>query len=386
MSIENEEKWLEAIERTGFDLEYKIQGILKRHNWHVMNNRYYIDDRTGMDREIDIVAYKVKDTEDVLFYTYLIISCKKSAESSWVFLTTDQDSNDQDFDSYPIEMAFTDSGMKALIKDEKYIMVEKLKVIPSWQRIYNAPHRVLAFQQINKRSFKCEDDKRIFSSIITAIKAAAYERKFIFEHNKVNKDLCINFHLISVFEGGLKENYRNSIFNEIRDIQEIKYINRHIIDNSDRTYRVHFISDSAFESILGQYDQLADDITIYYDLLQKEVYENVFDESKHYRIKMAWEKFCDELVHEMHEEELRNSGDSCFGNSWITKFEYDKENCLLKIFWDFSFYSNPKAIIDELDQDNVLKNITAAKLQKYFHYSKGFKFFLEPYGFMNGYR
>lgn len=131
MSIENEEKWLEAIERTGFDLEYKIQGILKRHNWHVMNNRYYIDDRTGMDREIDIVAYKVKDTKDVLFYTYLIISCKKSAESSWVFLTTDQDSNDQDFDSYPIEMAFTDIGMKALIKDEKYIMVEKLKVIPS---------------------------------------------------------------------------------------------------------------------------------------------------------------------------------------------------------------------------------------------------------------
>ena len=101
---------------------------------------------------------------------------------------------------------------------------------------------------------------------------------------------------------------------------------------------------------------------------------------------MAWEKFCDELVYEMHEEELRNSGDSCFGNSWITKFEYDKENCLLKIFWDFSFYSNPKAIIDELNQDDVLKNITAAKLQKYFHYSKGFKFFLEPYGFMNGYR
>ena len=41
---------------------------MKRHNWHVMNNCYYIDDRTGMDREIDIVAYKVKDTKDVLFY------------------------------------------------------------------------------------------------------------------------------------------------------------------------------------------------------------------------------------------------------------------------------------------------------------------------------
>lgn len=91
-------------------------------------------------------------------------------------------------------------------------------------------------------------------------------------------------------------------------------------------------------------------------------------------------------MYEKHEEELRNSGDNCFGNSWIIKFEYDKENCLLKIFWDFSFYANPKAIIDELNQDNVLKNITAAKLQKYFHYSKGVKFFLEPYGFMNGYR
>lgn len=84
MSVQDEAKWIEAINKTGFDLEYRIQRILKHHNWHVMNNRYYVDDRAGTDREIDIVAYKVKYIENIVFYTYLIISCKKSFESNWV--------------------------------------------------------------------------------------------------------------------------------------------------------------------------------------------------------------------------------------------------------------------------------------------------------------
>ncbi|WP_313559370.1 hypothetical protein [Ruminiclostridium cellobioparum] len=366
MSVQDEAKWIEAINKTGFDLEYRIQRILKHHNWHVMNNRYYVDDRAGTDREIDIVAYKVKYIENIVFYTYLIISCKKSFESNWVFLTSNQDSDDEDFDSYPIEMAFTDRGKKALIENEKTVMVEKLKEISSWQRIFDATHRVLSFQQINKKSFKNEDDKRIFSSIITTIKAAAYEKKFILEHNKENKDICINFNLLSIFEGGLKENYRNDVTNEMNDIQEVKYINRHIIDDTDRPYRVHFISDGAFEIVLEQYDQMADDIVDYYELLLKEVYENIFEEEKRYRIEKAWEDFSDEVAHDMCEEESATCIDSYFNNSWITKFEFAKEEQLLKNFWDFSFYIDPEAIVTEFNQYDLLIKITSEKLKKIF--------------------
>lgn len=385
MAVRDETKWLEAINKTGFDLEYQVQQILKRHSWHVINNRYYIDDRTGVEREIDVVAYKKNRKDNTMFYTYLIISCKKATESSWVFLTSDHDSCDEDFDRCPIEMLFSDRGIQALLDNEKAVMVEKLNEISSLQSICDAPHRVLAFQQINRKSFKDEDDKRIFSSIITAIKAAAYERKSILELRESDLDICVNFNLLSIFEGGLKENYRNEMTNEVNDIQEIKYINRHIIDDVDRPYRVHFISDTAFELILEQYDQAAEDIADYYTSLQIEVYNDVFSDDKYYRIERAWINFSTELAHEMYETTTNIDVQSYFNNGFITNFHFSGEEEKLIIYWDFSLFTNPDSIVLELNENEQFKEMTSKKLKKFFRYNGAFAFALEPEGFMDKY-
>ncbi len=377
MAVQDEQKWLDAINKTGFDLEYKVQQILRRHHWHVINNRYYVDDKTGVDREIDIVAYKTRYRENITCYTYLIISCKKSSESSWVFLTSDNDECDEDFDICPIEMAFSDSELQALLDREKPIAVRKLNEISSLKKVCDAPHRVLSFQQINKKSYKNEDDKRIFSSIITTIKAATYERKYALMNRQFLTDLCMNFNLLSIFEGGLKENYRNEVKNEVNDVQEIKYINRHIIDDTDRSYRVHFVSEVAFESILEQYDQAAEDIVDYYLSLYKEVYDDIFSSEKRYRIDKVWKTFISELLSEMFEETFGMDNHTYFNNTWITKFEFRNTEKRLIMYWDLSLFNRTDLIIVELNEDEQLKKMTAKKLEKYFRYNGKFEFALE---------
>lgn len=58
----------------------------------------------GCEREIDIIAYKADAINDIAYYTTLIISCKKSAEELWAFLTKDINREDPNIKLYPASM------------------------------------------------------------------------------------------------------------------------------------------------------------------------------------------------------------------------------------------------------------------------------------------
>lgn len=161
--------WLDALDRTGFPLEYQTQQLLRNHGWNVINSRYYLDDKTGSEREVDIVAYKTRPAEGVLCCTYLMISCKKAAKSSWVFLTSDNSSAEEDFDPCPLGIAVSDPGISRIIHTEKPLAAKLLLEMEPYRRICGAPHKILSFQQIHRESHRPEDDKRIFASIITTM-------------------------------------------------------------------------------------------------------------------------------------------------------------------------------------------------------------------------
>lgn len=74
----------EGISKTGFVLEHKVASIFELSQWSVIHNRYYLDDVTEGQREMDMIAYKIHENKGVLIYTALIISCKKSDEFDWV--------------------------------------------------------------------------------------------------------------------------------------------------------------------------------------------------------------------------------------------------------------------------------------------------------------
>jgi hypothetical protein len=76
MELKNFEK---QITKTGFPLEHKIGEILRSSGWIVINNRYYVDDQEESIREIDLVAYKVRQVQHFKVFTTLIISCKRKA-------------------------------------------------------------------------------------------------------------------------------------------------------------------------------------------------------------------------------------------------------------------------------------------------------------------
>lgn len=141
-----EKKILAAIDRTGFNLEYEIQQVLRLHGWHVINNRYYIDDARDVEREIDIIAYKGAVKGVLTCYTYLVISCKKTMESSWVFLTSEKDETDQNFDYYPLEYISGDEDVMYLFQKEKVLVINELRKMCNVYELVNAHDKVFAFR------------------------------------------------------------------------------------------------------------------------------------------------------------------------------------------------------------------------------------------------
>lgn len=379
MRPDDKNLWLDALDRTGFALEYQTQQILRNHGWNVINNRYYLDDKTGSEREVDIVAYKTHPAEGAICCTYLIISCKKATKSSWIFLTSDNSSAEEDFDPYPLGIAVSDPSISRIICTEKPLATSLLLEMEPYQKIYSSSHKVLAFQQIHRESHRPEDDKRIFDSIITTIKAASYEKKYALTHRPNGENVCLDFHLLSVFEGGMKENYRSGSANELSDIPEIKYINRHIIGDTDQFYRVHFIDSGFFDEAVGQYDLAAEALPNYYAALCAEFYDGIFDGAKKDRLLPFWEKFKSELFEEMFDERYCEDDRDYYNNSWLTTYEMDTESQTLALYWDMSFFSKPEESIAERNKNEPLRTRTAQKLNLYFHYTGPFRFALEPH-------
>ena len=103
-----------SIERSGFPLEHYIGLTLKQHGWHIITNRNYIDDIKGIEREIDILAYKIytDSDENIDYITSLIVSCKKSDKHKWCFLTRDIDKDDCNINWTPFHYCTSDERLK----------------------------------------------------------------------------------------------------------------------------------------------------------------------------------------------------------------------------------------------------------------------------------
>lgn len=272
-----------GIEKTGFVLEHKICSILEKHKWSVINNRYYVDDSKNIEREIDIVAYKTKKEEDIHFYTCLLISCKKSNENIWAFLTKNFDKNDPNINFYPILNWTNVEVLKYMLKQIDNNFIKKnIKNEKDIGSIFKLNRQVFAFQEMNKNTGSPQNDKNIYNSIITVIKASEYERNSLNKRKKIKA--FYNFNLISIFEGEIAEIYFHNSETEASKIDSIKYLNRHIINNKEEFYRVHFIKSDRFKGMLTRYGALIDwNCKNYYNLF-KEYYLDVFEDRKRVEI------------------------------------------------------------------------------------------------------
>ena len=250
----SENKFIAGINKTGFGLEFSISKTLIADGWTVINNKYYIDDVQGSAREIDILAYKVSLKDEIQIYTVLIISCKKSIENSWALLAKSKNKNDPNIDWEPVTIWSNKKIIKLIIEEfewkHKYVTSsEKLR-----NKLFSPENHIFAFQELNTKKGTPQNDKSIFSSIVSSMKSQDYEIGSL--NKRKEQDSFYNFNLISVIDAPLiRINYGDGD-PVVEEIDSDIYVGSYIINKKETISRVHFITCKDFASQLDIYNEL----------------------------------------------------------------------------------------------------------------------------------
>jgi len=176
MKITNEAqaKITSALQKTGFPLENYVCNQLDRGGWYTMNGRYYCDDIDGRAREIDILAYKVSHGETVDVVSALLISCKKDHSNTWVFLSKKKPKADPNYKWDPVCLLSKNPLVNFLVEKDGLIESYKTAMGVSRKTLIDVEKNIFAFQQVANSS--PQNDKAIFSSIESLLKAQEYEK------------------------------------------------------------------------------------------------------------------------------------------------------------------------------------------------------------------
>ncbi len=273
MDIEQIEK---GIEKTGFRLEFDISRILEDSGWNVINNKYYVDDQQETVREVDIVAYKASLVQDIYVYTALIISCKKSEKNAWALLSKKSNHNDPNMEWIPIHAWSNDRILSYMLEQQEWKDTYFSTLRNGNSRIFSdKPERhIFGFQEMNKESGAPQNDKNIFNSIISVMKAQAYEMNALPIRKKV--PCAFQFNLISIAQAELiRLDFEGGPVTGVSVDDEV-YVADYIIDKQQTFAKVHFIRANKFRGILEYYNQL---------------HKSNLD-----AFKAIYEKFCDEIT------------------------------------------------------------------------------------------
>ena len=266
--------FLDGILKTGFNLEYQISEILRLHDWTVISNKYYIDDLQETVREIDLLAYKVSEIQDFLVYTTLIVSCKKSESDAWVLLAKPIDITSRNVDWQPVHLwSNLPSIDYATSKRDWKTQLLKLATKKSCAELLAPPRtHIFSFQEMDLKSGAPHNDKNIFSSVTSLMKAQAYELDSL--PNRKKTLAFYQFNLLSVMETDLvRLNYSPSEVSSSMIVDE-PYIASYIIAKQQTFARIHFIKASAFESVISKYDKLHEVNMDYCGNVNSEFYSN----------------------------------------------------------------------------------------------------------------
>ena len=372
-----------AVEHSGFPLEHYVYGVLKKHQWSVITNRYYIDDIRGIEREVDIVAYKIylDEIEKIQYITTLIISCKQSENKTWCFLTRDIDSSDGNIDWTPLHFCTTDKRLEYMTNNHRESIINQYKSNIATRSLYSFTENVFAYEQL--RGASNDNEKRqkgnlivcgnedMYNSIITSIKAVGYEKRSRTEQYKQHKyKRYYTFHILSVFDGMMVKDYIDKDGNhDIKSIQDIKYLNRHIINNKDNFYIVNFVNKTNFENTIKLFNNVHSANERALPKLITDFYKDIFEDSK--KVQELWNEFTSAILWF-----VKGSLLELEGNKQLSDFSlsciYKKEDRKLEIGVDIPFILPSE--LEHLNQDTTLNSYVRKYLKSIFRYEGNFTF------------
>ncbi|MCW7467816.1 hypothetical protein [Leptospira levettii] len=367
MKEENIPKILEAINKTGFITEFQVSNILAANGWFTINNRYYLDDHTGIPREIDIIAYKTTKIHHLLVYTALIISCKKSNEESWIFYTKKLNKTDpniifENLDNWTNEKLLTNFDSKSKLDE---IINSQLNTESNLKTFFEINNNVFAMQEINNKTFALKNDQNIYNSIVSILKAKEFEQNSLSSRKK-NQNVY-NFFNLSIQDLEMLEFNPENSQDPIKEINHIKYLNRFILNKKDKFHLIHFVSFNFFVDFVLRLNQLHDFLVREYSKQLDEIERTFFLNYSLYSTYLG------EITKSISNEifiELKYYAELITDDNLHITYGIDKENCILLFFLGIE---NDKAV-DYCNESKKLKKRIIANLEKYHFFPIHFEF------------
>lgn len=282
--------YADNIKSTGFILESKVSDFLNNHGWGVINNKYYIDDVQSVAREIDIIAYKATKVRDVLVYTTLIISCKKNEENVWALLVKNIKPNDPNIDYEPLKNW---SNHPILNYELNFNNKEKVGVPDGivYEKIFNVTKNVFAFQEMSKKSGRSNNDKNIFNSITSLMKAQSYELTSLSSRKKERS--VYFFHLMSLIDSEMI--LLDCEGDEIHpsETESHTIISNYIINGESTASKINFMTLNGFLTNEIYYQKLHEYYVTYINKCFSNFYNDAFSNIDKRKIltKELWHKY-----------------------------------------------------------------------------------------------
>lgn len=304
-------KIVEAIGRSGFVLEHRVTEQLRAHKWAVIHNKYYLDDVQESAREIDLIAYKVGRHRDFVTYTALVVSCKKSDENAWAFLTRDRDIGNPNIDWYPVKVWTNEKVLRHIVAgDWRDAYLGELFETDVLKQLLTPSAELFAFQEVDKVRGSIQNDKNIFNAVSSLMKAEAYELNRLEQRKK--RPVIYTFCLLSVADTELFELRFSGDAIEPRQVTEASFVFNYIVNRAETASRIHFVGYSVLDKVLNVYDALHDANAAFFQTLHAGFYAHVFDNyhdymalSEEFLANIAWA-----IKHEYHATFRRTLADT----------------------------------------------------------------------------
>jgi len=254
--IMDQRKFELGIRKTGFHLEHQVASILRKAGWTVISNRYYVDDQEESVREIDLVAYRARKAADVDVFTTLIISCKKSDKNVWALLARQRNRDDPNIDWWPAHIWSNDPVCNFMVnqtgwREQYHRRARQLGV----QRALAEPEvDIFAYQEMNRESGAPQNDKPIFASVTSLMKAQSYELDALPQRKK--RPSAYQFNLLTVVDTELVRLLFREHDVTASPVSDEQYIASYIIKKRDTVARIHFVTLGEFSAVLEDYSRL----------------------------------------------------------------------------------------------------------------------------------
>lgn len=263
----------EGVKRTGFALEHQISEVLRASSWRVISNKYYIDDSEETVREIDLIAYRAREVGEFSVYTVLIISCKKNEANAWVLYSRAAEHDDPNRNFYPVHAWTNEKILAHQMRSTGFPNVyyrgrKKLNALKETE------FDVFAFQEMKRETGAPQNDKAIFQSVTSLMKAQAYEKLALPARKK---DRCIyQFSLLTVVDAQMVRVDFGKEGPKAVETQDITFLANYIVNKTEEVSRIRLVGSEAFAVVLKDYESLHEHNCAFFKRTFEQFYTDIF--------------------------------------------------------------------------------------------------------------